>query len=238
MGSLIGDLLMMTRGEDETLALNKEPIDIAGPLEEALLSAAALANQRSVSIVTDIEDAETVVAGDAFRLRQVIAIFLDNAICYSPQNGRVKIVSHVVENQWELIVHDNGIGIEPDALNHVFERNFRGNNARLHRPEGPDSGCPSQGIWSLRTMEQSRFPITVEKERRRRFDCHCSKTVPLSKPPWRRRSANHRQRLRSYWDCATYGTSGKDDRREHPRRFKRYCHSLATLHRAAGRPYY
>ncbi|MET0171651.1 MAG: HAMP domain-containing sensor histidine kinase [Agrobacterium vaccinii] len=140
MGSLIDDLLMMSRGEDETLALNKEPIDIAGPLEEALLSAAALANQRSVSIVTDIEDAETVVAGDAFRLRQIIAILLDNAIRYSPQNGQVKIVSHVVENTWELVVHDNGIGIEPDALNHVFERNFRGSNARLHRPEGTGLG--------------------------------------------------------------------------------------------------
>jgi signal transduction histidine kinase len=140
MGSLIDDLLMMSRGEDETLALNREPIDIAGPLEEALLSAAALANQRSVKITTDIEDAETIVAGDAFRLRQVITILLDNAIRYSPYDGHVEVTSRVNENMWELIVADDGIGIEPDAIDHVFDRNFRGNNARLHRPEGTGLG--------------------------------------------------------------------------------------------------
>ncbi len=140
MGSLIDDLLMMSRGEDETLALNREPIDIAGPLEEALLSATALANQRSVKIATDIEDAETIVAGDAFRLRQVITILLDNAIRYSPYDGRVEVTSRVDEDAWKLIVSDNGIGIEPDAIDYVFDRNFRGNNARLHRPEGTGLG--------------------------------------------------------------------------------------------------
>lgn len=140
MGSLIDDLLMMSRGEDETLALNREPIDIAGPLEEALLSAASLANQRSVKITTDLEDAEIIVAGDAFRLRQVIAILLDNAIRYSPYDGHVEVASRVVGTTWELIVRDHGIGIEPDAIDHVFDRNFRGNNARLHRPEGTGLG--------------------------------------------------------------------------------------------------
>lgn len=140
MGGLIDDLLMMSRGEDETLALNKEPIDVAGPLEEALLSAAALAKQRSVTLETDIEDVETIVAGDAFRLRQVIAILLDNAIRYSPQNGHIEIKSHMVADSWELIVRDHGIGIEADALPDVFERNFRGTNARLHRPEGAGLG--------------------------------------------------------------------------------------------------
>lgn len=140
MGNLIDDLLMMSRGDDETLVLNKEPIDIAGPLEEALLSASALANQRSVTITTDIEDAETMVAGDAFRLRQIIAILLDNAIRYSPYGGHIDVASTVTDSTWELVVHDCGIGIEPDAIDHVFDRNFRGNNARLHRPEGTGLG--------------------------------------------------------------------------------------------------
>ncbi|NTE87444.1 sensor histidine kinase [Agrobacterium rubi] len=140
MGSLIDDLLMMSRGEDETLALNKEPIDIAGPLEEALLSAAALANQRSIAIATEIEDAEAIVAGDAFRLRQVIAILLDNAIRYSPHTGRVEVRSNVIADVWELVVRDHGIGIEADALPHVFDRNYRGDNARRHRPEGTGLG--------------------------------------------------------------------------------------------------
>ncbi|XUY29205.1 ATP-binding protein [Agrobacterium sp. rho-8.1] len=140
MGSLIDDLLMMSRGADETLALNREQIDIAGPLEEALLSAETLANQRGIKISTDIEDAETIVAGDPFRLRQVIAILLDNAIRYSPQNAKIDVSSSITSNAWELVVRDHGIGIEADALPHVFDRNFRGSNARLHRPDGTGLG--------------------------------------------------------------------------------------------------
>lgn len=140
MGSLIDDLLMMSRGENEALTLAKEPIDIAGPLEEALLSAAAMANQRSISISTEIEDVEAMVAGDPVRLRQVIALLLDNAIRYSPEGGRVAITSGVDGERWQLTIHDWGIGIEPDALPHVFERAFRGANARLHRPDGTGLG--------------------------------------------------------------------------------------------------
>lgn len=140
MGSLIDDLLMMSRGEDEALALNREPIDIAGPLEEALLSAAALANQRNITISTDIEDREMIVSGDPFRIRQVIAILLDNAIRYSPPNGQIDVRSRGMADAWELVIKDHGIGIEADALPHVFERNFRGANARLHRPEGTGLG--------------------------------------------------------------------------------------------------
>lgn len=140
MGSLIDDLLLMSRGEDETLALNMEAIDIAGPLEEALLSAAALANQRRVKITTAMDDTETIVCGDAFRLRQVIMILLDNAIRYSLHEGNVEVSSSAIANTWELVVRDHGIGIEGDALPHVFDRNFRGNNARLHRPEGTGLG--------------------------------------------------------------------------------------------------
>ncbi len=140
MGSLIDDLLMMSRGENEVLTLAKEPIDIAGPLEEALLSAAAMANQRSISISTEIEDVEAIVAGDPMRLRQVIALLLDNAIRYSPEGSRVEITSGVDGVRWQLTIRDWGIGIEADALPHVFERAFRGANARLHRPDGTGLG--------------------------------------------------------------------------------------------------
>ncbi len=140
MSSLIDDLLLMSRGQNESLVLNKEPVDIAGPLEEALLSASALANQCGVTIVTSIDDTEVIVLGDPIRLRQIIAILLDNAIRYSPRNTKIDVRTKMREEVWELIVHDQGIGIDTDDLKHVFERNFRGDNARRHRPEGTGLG--------------------------------------------------------------------------------------------------
>ncbi|WP_337271001.1 sensor histidine kinase [Oryzifoliimicrobium ureilyticus] len=140
MSSLIDDLLLISRGENEALVLNKEPIDIAGPLEEALLSAIALANQREVKIVTDIDETEHIVLGDGIRLRQAIAILLDNAIRYSSRETAIDVRTKVDADTWQLFVHDRGIGIDADELAHVFERNFRGSNARRHRPDGTGLG--------------------------------------------------------------------------------------------------
>ncbi len=140
MSSLIDDLLLVSRGKNEALVLNREPIDIAGPLEEALLSATALANQRNITVVTEINDSEVIVLGDALRLRQVIAILLDNAIRYSSNNATMDVRSRASVDTWELVVRDNGIGIDAHEMADVFERNFRGTNARQHRPEGTGLG--------------------------------------------------------------------------------------------------
>ena len=177
MGSLIDDLLMMSRGEDEALALNREPVDIAGRLEEALLSAAALANQRSIIITTDIEDTEMIVSADPFRIRQVIAILLDNAIRYSPPNGQVDVRSRGTAGAWELVIRDNGIGIEADALPHVFERNFRGANARLHRPEGTGLGL------SIARHLTSAHDGTISLESDREQGTAATLRLPLAHAP-------------------------------------------------------
>ena len=140
MGSLIDDLLMMSSQEHESLELNMEPIDATAPLEEALLSAAALANQRGVTLKTQIDDCEAMVNADAVRLRQIVAILLDNAIRYSPAGGDVRVAAGIRDGSWEVVVDDKGIGIKPPDLAHVFDRNFRGSNARIYRPDGTGLG--------------------------------------------------------------------------------------------------
>lgn len=140
MGGLIDDLLMMARGGDDVLSLNKDVIDVSGPLEEALLSAASAASQRSVELASDVEDAEVLVHGDATRLRQVMALLLDNAIRYSNAQGTVRISARRAGGTWRFEVRDEGIGIPPEDLPFVFDRTFRAGNARTHRPEGTGLG--------------------------------------------------------------------------------------------------
>jgi two-component system OmpR family sensor kinase len=80
------------------------------------------------------------VQGDRSRIKQVIVNLLDNAIKYTPPQGRVRVRVHGVNGHAVLEVEDNGIGIPPEALPHVFERFYRVDNTRSADAESAGLG--------------------------------------------------------------------------------------------------
>jgi heavy metal sensor kinase len=80
------------------------------------------------------------VQGDRARLKQVIVNLLDNAIKYTPAGGQVRLSVHREEGFAILEVSDNGIGIPPQALAHVFKRFFRVDVSRSRQQGGAGLG--------------------------------------------------------------------------------------------------
>jgi signal transduction histidine kinase len=70
------------------------------------------------------------IEGDRARLKQVVVNLLDNAIKYTPDSGAVQLSVNALNGHAILEVSDNGIGIPPEALPHVFERFFRVDQSR------------------------------------------------------------------------------------------------------------
>ena len=104
-------------------------------LSELVLSTAEqmalLADEKSVAVQTGA-CAPAEVAGDRFRLKQVIVNLLDNAIRYSPQGGEITLATGPVDGQAVLEVADRGPGIPEEALPQVFDRFFRADAVRTH----------------------------------------------------------------------------------------------------------
>jgi signal transduction histidine kinase len=73
------------------------------------------------------------VWADPGRLRQVLLILLDNAIRYTPDNGVVRLEAFSQQKYCQVIVSDNGIGIAPEHLSHIFDRFYQAN------PTGEDN---------------------------------------------------------------------------------------------------
>jgi CheY-like chemotaxis protein/anti-sigma regulatory factor (Ser/Thr protein kinase) len=69
------------------------------------------------------------------RLQQVVWNLLSNAIKFTPRGGRVQIYSQRVNSHLEIVVSDNGQGISPDFLPHVFDR-FRQADQKTSRQHG------------------------------------------------------------------------------------------------------
>jgi len=85
-------------------------------------------------------DQPAFVLGDRSRIKQVIVNLLDNAIKYTPAQGRVQVRVSGINGCAVLEVEDSGIGIPPDALPHVFERFYRVDKTRSAEAESAGLG--------------------------------------------------------------------------------------------------
>ena len=144
LAGVIDDLLTIARSDIDALALDRAPLDLAVPLQEALAQAVALGRECGVTVQPPaLPAAPLQVLGDGQRLRQLMGVLLDNAVRYSQRGGRVRTAVQLLPGaptQCELRVADEGIGILPDELPRVFERNWRSEAARRHRAEGTGLG--------------------------------------------------------------------------------------------------
>ena len=99
-----------------------------------------LAEDKGVSLVSDVEGGGVEVEGDPARLKQIVVNLLDNAIKYTPPDGKVEAKVRRNGSFAILEVKDGGIGIPAEALPHVFERFYRVDKARSRAVGGTGLG--------------------------------------------------------------------------------------------------
>jgi signal transduction histidine kinase len=97
-----------------------------------------LATEREVRIELDVQPAE--LTGDSFRLTQVVANLLTNAILYNRRQGGVKVELRSDRHEVVLTVSDTGVGIAPEHLPRVFDRFFRVDESRSRESGGAGLG--------------------------------------------------------------------------------------------------
>ena len=93
------------------------------------------AEAKGIELQTALDPKTTRVSGDAGRLQQVIWNLISNAIKFTPQEGRVQILTEQVDSHVEIKVIDTGPGIKPEFLPHVFDR-FRQEDSSITRAHG------------------------------------------------------------------------------------------------------
>ena len=123
MTSIVEDLLLLARSDSGAVALEHVPVDLGDVAADGASAMGKPATDRGVRVEVDPQPA--VVAGDPARLRQLVMILVDNAIRHSPIDGRVGVAVRAVGSGASLVVEDDGPGIRPEDLPHVFERFYR-----------------------------------------------------------------------------------------------------------------
>jgi heavy metal sensor kinase len=138
MTGIVENLLTLARIDEEELRLIRRPCDLREIAEATTRELQPIAGQRGVTI--RLTGSRGPVEADPDRLQQVMRNLLDNAIRYSPPGGTITIEVTNHHGQVDLTVRDEGPGIDPPDLEHVFERFYRGDPSRPPAGEGSGLG--------------------------------------------------------------------------------------------------
>ncbi|HLL24846.1 MAG TPA: hybrid sensor histidine kinase/response regulator, partial [Kofleriaceae bacterium] len=118
---LVGDLLDVSRAINGKLRIDKQQVGIHELLTGVIEAAKPAAAARGVTLGHQLTGSTPFVVGDINRLRQIFRNLVGNAIACTPAGGRVTIETHVRNAMLEVAIVDNGRGIAPALLPHLFE---------------------------------------------------------------------------------------------------------------------
>jgi len=136
MTHLVDDLLDVSRITSGRIRLHPEPVELKELLKTIIdtYRHSAETARHQVALVASAES--VYVSGDRIRLTQVISNIFHNAVKYTPPGGKIEIALRTADQHAVVSVRDNGMGIPPEMLDHIFEP-----FAQLDRSyERPDAG--------------------------------------------------------------------------------------------------
>ena len=139
LGKITESLLVISRLDAGEIRMERTRFDLAALTCATVEQMRLLAEDKNISLTCDSGAAVT-IDGNRARLKQVVVNLLDNAIKYTPAGGTVNVSVKSKHRRATLAVADNGPGIDPESLTHIFERFYRGDKARTRKSGGVGLG--------------------------------------------------------------------------------------------------
>ncbi|MBN1640356.1 MAG: HAMP domain-containing histidine kinase [Anaerolineae bacterium] len=124
------NLLDLSRFDAGLVALDLDAHDAGDVIASAVSGLGVLAREKGIALVVKRPDAPVVVHCDRARIEVALSNLLDNAIKFTPPGGQVEIGAEAAPGGMRLWVSDDGCGIDPGELPRIFERFYRGQDAR------------------------------------------------------------------------------------------------------------
>jgi two-component system CheB/CheR fusion protein len=121
MVRIIDDLLDVSRITRGVIVLKKEHVDLAQLLRQSIEGVRPRLEERQHELSVSLPQEKIFVKGDVVRLEQIVSNLLINAAKYTEPGGRIEVALEQEEGDALIRVSDNGIGISPELLPHIFD---------------------------------------------------------------------------------------------------------------------
>ena len=139
MGKLVTTLLTLARADSNQIEMAFRGVVLSDLLRDIIEQFQPIAEMKAIHIATEI-DSQIQVKGDRDRLYQLFVILLDNAVKYTPAQGRITVTSHINHGSVRVSIQDTGIGISKEDIPFIFERFYRGDKVRSRDDDGSGLG--------------------------------------------------------------------------------------------------
>lgn len=135
MANMIAQLLFLSRADQNRQTLQKERLDLSALTEIAAEEQQEIAAHRGIRIETQIEEGVCGEADETLFIRLWMNL-IGNAVSYGKENGWIKVRLSEKDGMITGSVQDNGIGIGPEALPHIWERFYQADTSRKDQGSG------------------------------------------------------------------------------------------------------
>lgn len=159
LANLVNDILDFSKLKDQSIELSKKPVDIHSLVDVVLTLSKPLTVGKNVTIVNEVDTDLPAALGDEDRLQQVLLNLVGNGVKFS-ERGVVKVSAAIKQGQLVISVSDEGVGIEQEKLDSIFE-SFEKIDKKSRRT------CGGAGLGlavSKRLVELHGGEIKVESE--------------------------------------------------------------------------
>jgi signal transduction histidine kinase len=134
--SMLNTLMDIAEAEAGMMKLQGESVDLCQLACEIVELYQYVAEEKKISVRTELPNSPVLVSVDRIRMRQALANLLDNAIKYTPENGQVAITVRMEGNEAVISFKDTGIGIPTEEQGKIWSRLYRGDKSRSQRGLG------------------------------------------------------------------------------------------------------
>ena len=158
LARLVDDIMALSRLESGDVTIEKSPIDLVALSQGVVMSMEGLAKVKGVSILFEKKIEKAVVIGDVDRMEQILRNLIKNAFS-ATENGIIKVVVGTLLDEVIVTIEDNGIGISPDDLPHIWDRFYRAKNQRNNNTEEKGTGLGLVIVKKLIQLQNGKIDV-------------------------------------------------------------------------------
>ena len=119
---IINDIIDSSKIETGHYKINKNNNDIVYIVEESALSMSKFIEEKGLSLIIDPEIEEKIISCDETEIERCIINLLGNAVKFTPKGGEIRVYIKEFQNNIEITIEDNGIGISKEDQEFIFKR--------------------------------------------------------------------------------------------------------------------
>jgi len=158
IGRLVDDIMILSRLESGSITVEKVTIDLSALVEGVVTSMEALAAGKNNTIKVEKKAEDAFVIGDVDRMEQILRNLIKNAV-NATENGTITIATEAMADEVVLAIKDNGIGIAPEDLPHIWDRFYRAKSKRVSNMQEKGSGLGLLIVKKLVQLQNGRIDV-------------------------------------------------------------------------------